>query len=421
VKEGRMPLSLLSLYKETFIGSAGCLEEIGKKLVAYAEREEKFLSLLMFDLDDLRGINRDFGYEKGNEILLVLADSIEDSLRKSDVAGKYEADSFLVILPNTDVAGALKVEERTRKTFERKINELKDNSDNIEFKQKDITFKTAIASFPEHGDTFEEVLQSASLCLKEVDKSKKVQVAICPAVKRYKFNIGITDLVKAMEDKRLFPVFQKIIDFKTNDVYGYEVLMRMKTETGEIIPAYSFIDLVYSSNMIYAFEEYVIDIAVKKLKEHNKRSKLFINMPLRVLNVFRKDKKRIERVLKDMLDSQDVIFEITERKEKQPLSHVGQLANELKSLGFSIALDDFGTEHSSFEKLNTIHPDIVKLDRFFLREGKDMLAWVAEGLKSLNYKILLEGVETKEDVDLVERIKPDFIQGFYYGRPSPEL
>ncbi|MFP3293889.1 MAG: diguanylate cyclase, partial [Hydrogenobaculum sp.] len=280
----RLPLSLLTLYKETFISSVGCLEEIGRKLVAYSRRENKHLSLLILDIDRLREINKKFGYEKGNEVLLTLAESIEESVRKSDIAGKYEGGSFLVILPNTDVSGALKAEERIRKTFNNKIREK-------DFKDENITFSVAIASFPEHGDTFDEILNNAFNCLKKestVDLSHTKEtpsiynsnkVVICNLMKKNKFNIGISDLVKAMEDKRLFPVFQKIIDFKTNKVYGYEVLMRLVSESGEIIPAYVFIDIIYSSNIIYAFEEYVIDLAIKKIKslDIKPKPKLFIN------------------------------------------------------------------------------------------------------------------------------------------------
>ncbi|GAB6077933.1 bifunctional diguanylate cyclase/phosphodiesterase [Hydrogenobaculum acidophilum] len=420
MKKDRMPLSLLALYKETFISSIGCLEEIGRKLVAYSERENKHLSLLILDIDNLRGINRKFGYEKGNEVLITLADSMEESLRKSDVAGKYEGGSFLVILPNTDISGALKVEERIRKTFEDKIKEK-------DFKDENITFSVSIASFPEHGDTFDDLLNNAFACLKK-DFTTNLQpnfhssnkVVICNLIKKNKFTIGISDLVKAMEERRLFPVFQKVLDFKAKNVYGYEVLMRMISESGEIIPAYVFIDLVYSSNIIYAFEEYVIDMAIKKIKnlDITPRPKLFINMPLRIVNIFKKNKKRMKHLLEDMVNSQDVVFEISERKEKEPLESIGYLVNELKSLGFGIALDDFGTENSSFQKLNVIRPDIVKLDRFFLREGKDMLSWLVEGLKSSGYKILVEGVETEEDAKYMEKIQPDFVQGFYYGRPA---
>ena len=370
----RLTLSLLALYKETFISSVGCLEEIGRKLVAYSKRENKRLSLLILDIDRLRDINKKFGYEKGNEVLLTLAESIEESLRKGDVAGKYEGGSFLVILLNTDVSGALKVEERIRKTFNNKIREK-------DFKDENITFSVAIASFPEHGDTFDEILNNAFNCLKKestVDLSHTKEtlsiynsnkVVICNLIKKNKFKIGISDLVKAMEDKRLFPVFQKIIDFKTNKVYGHEVLMRLVSESGEIIPAYVFIDIIYSSNIIYAFEEYVIDLAIKKIKslDIKPKPKLFINMPLRIVNIFKKNKKHMKHLLEDMIDSQDVIFEISERKEREPLESIGYLVNELKALGFGIALDDFGTENSSFQKLSIIRPDIVKLDRFFLR------------------------------------------------------
>ncbi|MGC8677429.1 MAG: EAL domain-containing protein [Hydrogenobaculum sp.] len=129
----------------------------------------------------------------------------------------------------------------------------------------------------------------------------------------------------------------------------------------------------------------------------------------------------MKHLLEDVINSQDVIFKISERKEREHLESIGYLVNKLKALGFGIALDDFGTENSSFQKLNIIRPDIVKLNRFFLRKGKDIISWVAEGLKSSDYKILIEGVETEEDIKLLNKLKPDFVQGFYYGKPIGEI
>lgn len=413
--EERLPLTLLELYKKTFISSISCLEEIGRKLLAYSKRTEKKLSVVVFDINNLRSINKDYGYDKGNDLLLILADSIDCSLRKSDIAGKYEGGSFLVILPDTDVAGSLKVEERIRKTFETK---LKDSF----FKDKNISYTAAIAAYPEHGDSFEDILHNLKSCIESHKKDKKSNIVVCNVTKKKKLHITITDLVQAMKEDRLFPVFQKIIDFENDKVYGYEVLMRLKTITGEIVPASAFIDLVYSSNMIYAFEEYVIDKAISKIKSiEDPKPKLFINMPLRIVKIFRKDKQQIKKLLEDIVDSQSIVFEISERKEKEPLESLGYLAKELRNFGFSIALDDFGVESASFQKLSIVKPDIVKLDRFFLMEGKDMLKWVSDGLKSMGYKILVEGVEKEEDLELVKRVKPDFVQGFYYGKPSEDI
>ncbi len=406
----RTPLSFLELYKKTFISSVACLEEVGKKLVAYSRRENKPISVLIFDIANLRTINKRYGYNKGNDILIALADSIDYSLRKSDIAGKYEGGSFLVILPNTDAAGALKVEERIRKSFDEKIKQ--------SFFE-DISYVVGVGNYPEHGDDFEEIVSNIETCINSNKSDKERKVVLCNIIKKKKLYISVTDLLKAMEDDRLFPVFQKIVEFETNKIYGYEILMRLKSETGEIIPAYSFIDLVYSSNIIYAFEEYVIDKAINKIKNiEGNKPKLFINMPLRIINIFKKDKRRMKHLLEDIVNSQSIIFEISERKERESLENIGYLSRELKSLGFGIALDDFGAESSSFQKLSVIKPDIVKIDRFFLKEGKDMLKWISDGLKSMGYSILVEGVETKEDLEFVKSAKPHLVQGFYYGKPS---
>ena len=108
-------LTLLDLYKETFIPNTQCLKDILKKVFYFHEKKGREFSLILVDIDNLRQINREKGYFVGNKVLLLVADTIGNSIRKSDIAGKYKSGSFLIILPETDKEGAKVVSDRLAK------------------------------------------------------------------------------------------------------------------------------------------------------------------------------------------------------------------------------------------------------------------------------------------------------------------
>lgn len=408
----RKPSTLLDLYKHTLLANIECLEDILFKMVAFAERNETSLATIIVDIVNLRNINKELGFMIGNEIMLDLAESISLSIRKSDIAGKYEGSSFLVILSNTDSFGALKVEERIRENF------IKIRSNKFVPK-----LNTVIGSYPENALEGEKLLD---LLLDGLSFAKKnnIETYLVPQSSQEKLPfLGSNFLLKALKEERIFPAFQSIFSIKGSDLelYGHELLMRIKTPNGELIPAFKFIEKLKKSSMIYIFEEIIINKALKAKKQNQLEGKLFINMPLRFLEIIKRDESRLNYILEDIMSygfsPKDIFIEISEKKERAEPKKLDEFANILRQKGFSLALDDFGVENSSIEKLNDVKPDIVKLDMFFLKEGRDMIEWVSQGLKDMGYKVLLEGLETKEDLELAKSLEIDYVQGFYVGKP----
>jgi len=140
-------LTLLDLYKETFIPNTQCLKDILKKVFYFHERKGREFSLILVDIDNLRQINREKGYFVGNRVLLLTADTIGNSIRKSDIAGKYKSGSFLIILPETDKEGAKVVSERLAKRLA-----------DIQVEGYSVSATITLCSYPEDGALPEELL-----------------------------------------------------------------------------------------------------------------------------------------------------------------------------------------------------------------------------------------------------------------------
>ncbi|MDQ7038282.1 MAG: EAL domain-containing protein [Aquificota bacterium] len=408
----RLPsLSLLELYKETLISSTDCMRNILKKLLFLHERYNRELCLLLLDVDNLRSINRHHGYSTGTEILLSVADILSSSLRRSDVAGKYKGSSFLVILPETDISGAVRVVSRIR----RKMSA-------VEVRGVRPSITIGAVSFPRDGMTTDQLLMRLEEVVAETKRTSPGSTVFAPPADIRPRTVTPLELLNAFSDDRILPAFQPVKSLATGEVFGYEVLMRVRRRDGTVVPAGEFITLLERTSKIIMFEEKVIEKALKVKVERGLKGKLFINLPALIYQFTPKSDLKIGEIYSLVLDlgvcPHDVVFEITEKQTIADVDRLSEVISLLRSLGFMIALDDFGVENSSIEKLLRIDPDFVKLNSFFLKEAKPITRWIVMSLKKAGYSIIMENVETEEDLEFVRTLKVDLVQGFHIGHPE---
>ncbi len=403
--------SLLELYKETLIASTDCMRNILKKLLFLHERSNRELCLLLLDVDNLRTINRRYGYSTGTDILLSVADVLSTSLRRSDVAGKYKGSSFLIILPKTDITGAGQVVKKLRK----KLSE-------IEVRGVKPSFTIGAVSFPRNGLTADQLLTKLEEIVAETKRKAPGTAVFAPPANVKPETVTPTELLDAFSEDRVLPAFQPVVNLKTGEVFGYEVLMRIKRKDGVVVPAGEFINLLERTSKILMFEERMIEKALEVKVRKNLKGKLFINLPALIYQFLSKSDVRIGDVYTMVVDSgvcpHDIVFEITEKEAIADVDKLSELTELLKSLGFGIALDDFGVENSSIEKLLKIDPDFVKLSSFFLKEARPITRWIVQSLKRAGYTVIIENVETEEELNFVKTLKVDLVQGFKIGEPK---
>ncbi len=405
----RKGFSCIELYKHTLVSSSNCLLEFLRKFLYLYERQRLPISLILLDISNLAEINKRFGYHRGNELLLEIASIIENSIRKSDVAGKYKSGSFLLILPNADREGAYKVANRLKLRF---------NTLSVEVYK--VGIKMVIHSFIPNGVRAEDVLDMLERSLVN-DRFKEGEDIIFVEEEVKPSKVGYSILLKAVQDGSIEPAFQPIYRVG-GGIEGYEVLMRLIREDGSVIPAGCFIDELLKTSFISLSEEMVIHKAFLKLKSMGFSGKIFINFPYSFINFISKGKVKISNFYKELLshgiEPQRIVVELPESKITTTTEELLELVKELRSYGFSIAVDDFGIENSSVERLMKTKPDIVKLDGFFLREGRNLLKWVVLGMKRMGFSVLLEQVETAEGYEIAKNLKVDFAQGYYLGEPK---
>lgn len=380
-----------------------------QKLVYLYERKGESLSVLLLDVDNMKQINKEGGYEYGNDILLKISKVISTSIRKSDVAGKYKGSSFLVLLPNSDTKGAEKVARRIRSKIE-----------GLDTKSK-VSVTIGVYSFIPNGNSAEAVLDLVEARVTEA-KSRGGNDIVLILDELPRGTINHQTLLQVLNKRSVEPAFQPIYNLESGKIEGFEVLMRLLKEDGKVVPASCFIDNLIKTSFISPFEEIVLQKAFSKFKAFGLEGKMYINFPYNFVNFIAKGKLKVSDFYREVisygLEPSKVVLELSEGKMTGNTEDLVELVEEVRSYGFGVAVDDFGVEYSSVERLIKTKPDVVKLDGFFLREARSMLKWVVVGLKKLGFKVLAEQIEKEEELELVKNLKIDMAQGFYLGRPQ---
>lgn len=235
------------------------------------------------------------------------------------------------------------------------------------------------------------------------------------------------DIVYQMiKEKRLTPYYQKILNL-SNAKISYEILARGENN-GDIVSPLFFLEQAKQLNLLNEISKIIIEKSFQtfsnskiefsiNITDDDLKSKTFISFLVDSTKKYSIETKQITiEILEDILIDDSLENNILIEKIK-----------ELRSLGFKIALDDFGTRNSNFDRFTFLEIDTVKFDKIFLKDLHEhefkslMLKNLISLVKTLNIKTVIEGIETKADLDFSKENQIDLAQGFYLGRPAKNI
>ncbi|GIW21362.1 MAG: hypothetical protein KatS3mg068_0369 [Candidatus Sericytochromatia bacterium] len=247
---------------------------------------------------------------------------------------------------------------------------------------------------------------------------------IQPLSKMYRLIKG-KDLIYILNNKRLKTYFQPIIDVRKNEIYAYECLSRGIKEDGSIMGSHLIFRTAFKNDLLYYLDREARETALMSSLKNNIKKKIFINfVPSAIYNPKTSLKDTLEWAKRLGHKPDNIVFEIIETEDIDDARYLKKLLNEYRKQGFQIALDDIGSGYSSLSILAEIKPDYIKVDMGIVRNiNKDKFKQsIFKGLslicKENNIKVLAEGVETKEELDFCINNGADYVQGFYYAKPS---
>ena len=393
--------------------------EIGR-----AQRHGYHFSLLLIDLDNFKLVNDGYGHAFGDKFLVQFANTVRGVLRLGDIFARYGGDEFVIILPETNLEAAGQTAARIIEAAESMALAAPDGN------MVRGAISIGVATYPDHANDGKDLFLFADNMMYKAKAEGKGRIAMPTEADVVEVFQGITQqsvlIIKALEEKRVVPFFQPIVDVNSNEVAAYEVLSRLDLD-GRIVGAGEFVEIAERIGVIHRLDTMVMEKALEAMAQRHHKGKIFMNLSPRALVLSEFGKTLLSVVANSGIAPDRIVFEITERDTIKNLGMLERLLNDLRFEGFGLAIDDFGSGFSSFHYLRHFPIDYLKIEGDFivhmLENPKDR-AFV-QSMQSLatelGIKTIAEFVEGPQVLDEVRALGIDLAQGYYLGRPTREL
>ncbi len=391
--------------------------------ITTARRIESKGALLFIDIDGFKDINDNYSHNTGDLLLQEFAIRLSQTTRESDVFGRLSGDEFLLILENiTSVDDVLNTIEKIKKQLIRPffINGL----------SLEITVSIGGAFFPENGDNADKLIHAADQAMYNVKKNGKDGFTFYSK----EFSIISNEyffiqhaLKKAIKEDDFTIVYQPQFSLYNDSLTSVEVLLRCNSSELKDIPVSRLISIAEESNIIHNISLFVMEKCCRQIEKW----KDLAIAPLKIaVNLSRKElsDENLVKVITGNLSAcsikADMLeFEITESTLLQNNRSAKKNISELRKLGCSFSLDDYGTGFSSLSNLREFNLDKIKIDKSFIADlehddnDRIIVSATINMVKELGLTVLAEGVETKGQEKLLKEFECDEVQGYLYSHP----
>jgi diguanylate cyclase (GGDEF)-like protein len=392
--------------------------------VARAQRHSYQFALLVVDLDNFKLVNDAYGHATGDRYLQAVAQTMKRVLRPGDIFARYGGDEFVALLPEISVDDAATVAQRVLEAAAALELTAHDGG------KVAGSVSIGLAVYPLHSDNAKDLFLFADNMMYKAKGAGKHQVGVPGDQELAEVFRDMTQttvmVVSAINEGRIVPFFQPILDMRSNHIAGYEVLSRLEHD-GKYMEASRFIEYAEKAGVIHRLDTMVMERALRTVAESGFDGEIFINLSPRALTLVDFLQTLKATVAAAGIDPGQVVFEITERDTVKNIAVLERLVGELKHGGFKLAIDDFGSGFSSFQYLRRFPVDYVKIEGDFivniLENDRDraFVQTIHQLATDLDIRVIAEHVESREVLNELHAMGVELAQGYYVGRPSHQL
>ena len=388
----------------------------------YAHRAGNQLAVLCLDLDGFNVVNEAFGRAGGDLLLQQIAERLKSCVREEDSVARVGDDEFMLLVMKPANVGDVT-------NVARKILQVVAQPMSVEDHEFNITASIGIAFYPQDAGDAESLLKNADGALYQAKQAGRNSYQLCSPFLARKAAERLTletALHQALERHEFVLHYQPQLDLRTQAVTGVEALIRWDRGGKNMVRPGEFIGVAEDTRLILPIGEWAIEEACRQGQSWYSEGagmRVAVNVSARQFqqpNVVSMIKDAIER---SGFDPRYLEIEITESTAMQDPDLTADILYDLKNLGLSIAIDDFGVGHSSLNYLKRFPIDALKIDQSFVQDiarggsdGAIVSAVIAMG-KALNIRVIAEGVETPEQLKFLKEHGCHEFQGYLFSRP----
>ncbi|MCL6605407.1 MAG: EAL domain-containing protein [Paenibacillus sp.] len=400
------------------------LEQEYTLLLDKARVNHSKLAVLLLDLDRFKLINDSYGHLAGDQVLRYVAEQVSSLVKKGDLVARIGGDEFEVVMPNVrDGEAVLEVAE---KIVERLNEPFYDGG-----REYYISGSIGIALYPDHGEDAETLTRHADLAMyqaKETGNRCQLFSLDTNIPRSHQLDME-NDLRKALARQELIVYYQPQYDLSKESIYGVEALLRWNSPKYGFVSPEVFIPIAESTGLIITICEWVLREACLLSSQWRQRDesvkKVSVNISAKQLN-HPHFVNTVKQVLAETgCNPGDLCLEITESMMLIDVEYSMRIVKELIETGVIVSIDDFGTGYSSLSLIKNFPISVLKIDKSFIddmtvsEENKAIVHAIIKMSQIMSLKVVAEGVETLEQLNILKDMGVDYIQGYYISKPLP--
>jgi diguanylate cyclase (GGDEF)-like protein/PAS domain S-box-containing protein len=397
------------------------MEEQLERELARARREDTTVATLYIDLDHFKLVNDSLGHAAGDQVLVQVAERIREIIRGGDLLARLGGDEFMLVCPGIDGTGAVAVAEKILAAFDASLV-----LDGAEFQ---LGASIGIAVGPHDGADPADLLKHADTAMYQVKRSGRDAYALyCDKAGDSRRRLTLTARLRRALTEDVFRLhYQPVYDLGSGALRGVEALVRWADPVAGLVPPDQFIPHAEETGLITRIGAWVIEAACRQAAEWTALGltpRMAFNASPREL----RDESYVDLVAGALdrhgLPPGQLLIEVRETP-MHASDRTLEVIERLHRLGVRLALDDFGTEHSSLSRLRELPVQVLKVDRSFLRDvpgdpaSEGIVRSIATLGAGLGMDVVAEGIETVAQLRFAAQAGCGFGQGYYFSRPLP--
>jgi diguanylate cyclase (GGDEF)-like protein len=390
-----------------------------------AKRKKTKVAVFYMDLDNFKHVNDSLGHPLGDLLLQQVAQRLLTLVREEDTVARLGGDEFQIIaIDISSVEEVINMADRLLQGFS--------NPFRIETHELFVTLSIGMAIYPQDGNSADTLIKNADVAMYQAKLQGKNNYFLFTSElsERALFRLKLeAELRQALLQKEFIVYYQPKVKPDTGMIMGVEALVRWQKSDGTIVSPNDFIPLAEETGLITRLGSLVLEQACEAMQVLNNIGCKEIKMSVNLSPFQFEQANLVESILsivneKEMPVSQ-LELEITETTMMTNLKDTIAKLHLLVEAGMSVSIDDFGTGYSSLYYLKTFPINTLKIDRSFIKDittdanGAQIVETIILMAHNLGIGVVAEGVETREQLDLLQNYGCDLIQGYYYSPPLP--